>query len=1461
MLSLPYSQRWLAGKVSVFLSDYFETEVSIERLQLSLFAHAIADDFVVLDQKHRPLLSATRVGAEFNLQRFLMSGDVVINSAQFYGANAHAVQDCQDSTFNFQFIVDRLINKDSKEKKKKPYIEVRSIMVRHTNITCDRLWKEEKTGFDVNHLAVADLSLTGKLNVFDNDTVSVTLRRLSFAEKSGLSVTEGSGDFTMGPVSGYNVRDIHLSLPGSEVDVPNASYNDGRGEFAVSTSLAPADFQAFYAPLKGLNSTVYFNCRGDYDNESVRVRNLNIDDSSGSVSLAMDGELSINELLAKHFKLSPDIRNLRSIPDFNLNINKLTLSSEIENVVNTLLNKKVKLLGQLGVSSMTGSVEHEQDRVKATVDVNSPLGNVNLDGTIINGRLKAQTRLEDLQLGTIVSQSVDSVPYLKSITATLNADGIIFGSDNLPEGKLNVVIDEIGLNGYDYHGIDIDLNRHGSMIAADLKSSDPSAFGSVSAHVNTSRQNPTIQGLIDFSRLNLQKMNIVGSKSNVTWIDTRIGIDLSGGTLDNMQGNISIPHIILGNDSVHHTFTSLQLSSQPNGDERNVSLTSPYFNASANGVFKFKDLVANVQKIGHNLLPSIISETHGHVDRADLRVGLDIVDLSPLCSLLGVDLHLDGGPLRANALLSSADSLLDVNVNVPALRSGKQTYSGLAFSLHNDGDNFKTNFHGESMIKGVPVRLDLQASMTDKQIFSDIRWATDHSMRNDGEIQLSGTVEKRTKDGLVIYANVRPTEIYLNDTLWNMHPSQLYYRNNELYVDNFELSMLDGQRSVSINGTASKSSDDTLTVNLRQMDLGYILSMANLRPISLGGLVTGKLTGHSLFSKPVASGHVNIPYFLFNEAHMGALDAYLSWNVIPGSLGIEGHIVDPAFDSDLLVNGDIHLIKDPVQFINLDINCKKANAAFMQRYVSSIMDDFEGRVTGTARIFGTFREIDLEGDVLVDEAALTIPVLNTRYRAYNERVQIRPGVICLNGVRAYDKFGGPEKNGTEHSAVVSGQLTHQHFNDLRFNIDVTGENVLAYDTHSFDDGAFYATCLGSGKVHLEGVPGNTIINIDATPLRGTSLTYNAESPDALTQAGFLTFVDRSKMYLEQDKPELMPVEVPTSDMYINFNVNLTPDAQLRLLMDAKTGDYITLYGSGQMGAKYYNKGDFQIFGTARIDHGTYKLTLQDVIHKEFQLRQGGTISFNGAPMQADLNLQAVYTVPSVSLNDLSMRGTFSNNNVRVNCLMNIDGKAAAPHLTFDFELPSVNEEEARMVRSLISTEEERNLQVVYLLGIGRFFANDYTSVQDQSSTAMNSLLSTTISGQINQVMSNIIGSSDWNFGANVATGNNGWDDVDVEGMLSGRMLNNRLIFNGNFGYRDNPVAQSNFVGDFDLQWLLTKNGNLVLKAYSETNDRYFTKSSLTTQGVGIMAKKDFSSFRDFRSLNGLRKRKIRKPQQ
>ena len=327
---------------------------------------------------------------------------------------------------------------------------------------------------------------------------------------------------------------------------------------------------------------------------------------------------------------------------------------------------------------------------------------------------------------------------------------------------------------------------------------------------------------------------------------------------------------------------------------------------------------------------------------------------------------------------------------------------------------------------------------------------------------------------------------------------------------------------------------------------------------------------------------------------------------------------------------------------------------------------------------------------------------------------------------------------------------------------------------------------------------------------------------------------------------------PGTEMVLNFNMNLTPQAKIRIITDNRSGDAITAYGQGPLRATWHSKGGFDMYGVYTLSRGEYNISLQDIIRKNLMLQAGSSITFAGDPLNADLALKALYTVNGVSLNDLNYGAGFSNKTVRADCILNITGKARAPQVNFDLDLHNISEDEKQMVRQLISTDEDMNKQVMCLLGVGRFLTTGQTvstsgnsTSQQQSSAAMRSFLSTTLTGQLNAAISSILGSqSKWTFGTNFMPGTEGWNKMEVDGLLQGRLLNDRLLINGNFGYRDNPYYASNFIGDFDIRYLLTPRGSVSLRAYSETNDRYFTKSSLTTQGVGIMLQREFTRLRD-----------------
>ena len=152
-------------------------------------------------------------------------------------------------------------------------------------------------------------------------------------------------------------------------------------------------------------------------------------------------------------------------------------------------------------------------------------------------------------------------------------------------------------------------------------------------------------------------------------------------------------------------------------------------------------------------------------------------------------------------------------------------------------------------------------------------------------------------------------------------------------------------------------------------------------------------------------------------------------------------------------------------------------------------------------------------------------------------------------------------------------------------------------------------------------------------------------------------------------------------------------------------------------------------------------------------------------------------------------------------------------------------------------------QIIYLLVLNKFYTPEYNA--QYKSNDFSAVASSALSSQISSIMNSF--TDKVQLGTNIRTSQDGIEDTEVEMLLSSQLLNNRLIFNGNFGYKNSTInnQKNAFIGEFDLEYLLTPSGDIRLKAYNHANDMYMIlKQALTTQGVGIMYKKDFTRFSD-----------------
>ncbi len=690
---------------------------------------------------------------------------------------------------------------------------------------------------------------------------------------------------------------------------------------------------------------------------------------------------------------------------------------------------------------------------------------------------------------------------------------------------------------------------------------------------------------------------------------------------------------------------------------------------------------------------------------------------------------------------------------------------------------------------------------------------------------------------------MKPSQIVVKDSTWVIDPSDIEYSKKYLSVNHFNIHHVD--QHINVSGVASTNPTDSLIADLKNIDVGYVLNLLNFHAVEFDGLLSGQAHLSGLFGKIHGHADVSVNHFLFQTGRMGVLDANVRWNENLNQIDIKAIANDEA--KKTYIDGYVSPAKN---YLDLNIEANHTRLEFVKGFLNTITQNVDAEGTGAIRLFGDLKQLNLTGQV-VASGKMDITSLNTTYSMRNDTIRFIPNQIIFSKDTVYDRNG--------NIGVLDGELDHQYLKDLTFNINIQAQNLLAYDTHTFGENTFYGTVYATGNCGIVGKSGETTITVNATPQKGSQLVYNVGGQGPVDKQNFIKWISKSDSIslnnTSQNESNITAQDnihpgIP-SDLHLNFLINCTPNAAIKLLMDNQTGDFIELHGDGVIRASYYNKGAFDMFGNYVVDHGNYQLTIQNVIKKDFQFQKGGTIAFGGDPFDAALNLKALYMVNGVSLADLNIGKSFTSNNVRVDCLMNITGTPSSPKVDFSLDLPSVNNDAKQMVYSLMNSEEEMNQQVLYLLAVGRFYSQstnnnglESSSQRNQANLAMQSILSGTLSQQINNVLSSVVNNSNWNFGANISTGTEGFYNAEYEGLLSGKLLNNRLLIDGQFGYRDKANATTSFIGDFDIKYLLYPNGNLAIRVYNQTNDRYFTRNSLTTQGIGLIIQKDFNGLRD-----------------
>ena len=1444
-LRLPGVQRELAYNIEKEVSEKLGTKVIVGTVNMGLLNRITIDEVSIYDKARRKMISCHRLSAKLNVLQ-LLRGKIDITSAQVFGMRADISRKTPEDALNCQFLLDSLASKDTVSTSTLN-LSIASLVIRNSSISYNVFSKPKKRGmFDANHLSLNNISGHIIINALTNDSLSARLKKLSLLEENSNLRLEKMTFDVMHNAAATEIRDLQIRTENSDINLSFfLSKEAGRTTVLKLLSnhsfLSSRDVVVFLPQLSETDKSLFIDLDLQGTRNSLKLKELSLRSPSRDFSLSLHGSAGGN---------IDDVINRPQETEWHITLGELFIKQSETGKIANALGAGSDVWRNVGDVKYSAEAECRSGKIMWKGALSTLPGTLLHEVSYTGEKIKAEIKTNSLKLGLVSPNNIlgDSEVHVLS-EASLYGD-----TKRLDKVHAVVTAPLLTLKNYPYRNVNatIDIDRKAATLDLNIEDLNADIMLSATAKnviqcLNGERGDVSdIELSTEVRRLNPEALNLTPQYSQTVF---SAGVSAYCRNIKNIFSDtrIAVSDLSIQDSTQHIACKELVVETKEKGKWREMALSSDFANITAEGHYDINTLKKSFLNLLSQKMPTIpgITEYRGLDNEINIRG--NISDTKIISKMLGTALHAKA-PITVSAFLSDRQKAADISIDNDSLYLGSTHLCNTKIRIKTVSDTLNTTLSTTRYNDdGGYTAISLKGKAADNNLSTLLEWRDKDARLFSGAFHAVSSFYKNTEGENTAYIRVMPSTVTMGDTVWHVHPSEIVYTSKYLDVRRFMVQH--EAQHIIIDGKTTRNTEDSVTVELQDVDVSYIMNMINFHSVEFAGLASGKVVAKNIFQKPEAYANLDVRHFLFEEGRMGTLTVHALWDNTNGQIDLNARCVDEEVipqqysaaadngerDGETKIRGYVSIKEN---YIDLDIKARNTRAEFMKTFCSSFLDDVSLWANGEARLWGDLSKINLTGRLVADGTVHVKP-LNTYYTLRSDTVNLEYNNIRFDRCYIYDSMG--------NRGCISGALHHRHLSRMTFDILVEADNMLCFNFPEFNGSTFCGYVIGSGKCNITGRAGEIVFDIDAYPQKGSEIAYNAASPDAIQNQEFITWKESNDNTAEQNNgKEQGYLEEFNTNIRLNFLIHATPESTLRLLMDERTGDYITLNGSGTLRATYYNKGGMQIFGNYNVTDGEYKMTMQKVITKNFQFLPGGTIVFGGDPFDASINLQAQYVLPSVPLSDLNIGNTFKNNNVRVNCLMNITGTAEHPLVDFDLNIPQASADVQKMITSAMDSEQRRMQQVVYLLSVGRFYAvenNTGQQEQSQASLAMQSFLSGTLSQQLNNVISDVVlKNQNWNFGANISPGDEGMMNAEYEGLISGRVLNNRLLINGQFGYRDNANATTSFIGDFDVRYLLFPNGNLQVRVYNQTSDRYFTKSNLNTQGIGIIFKHDFKDF-------------------
>ena len=905
--------------------------------------------------------------------------------------------------------------------------------------------------------------------------------------------------------------------------------------------------------------------------------------------------------------------------------------------------------------------------------------------------------------------------------------------------------------------------------------------------------------------------------------------DFKGKSLDQLEGEIKISSAAIENEN--KTVNLNPISIRQNIDENKTLLeikNTDCISGIAEGRFNTSELRGLFQNTFHQVYPFLPRKEVTPAQKVSfkLKVYKKLLDaLYPSFSISG------NIALRGN--INSDRQRSQLVLDAPLMRYNDIQFQKLHFQVDTKNPLYNTFLHVENVshkyYKGKDFNL-ISTKLRDTLFFRS-EFKGPKTAKIPFEVNF---YHNREADG-TSHFGFKKSIVPIGNGTWTLNPTDVNNQkiSYDLKSQETQLSKLtasSGSQSIEVSG-------DYLNPNAFRLDLEVKkVQLENLLPKIPNFKIAGK---SSLAARIIRSSTENsldvtaaVETFKINDESLGDLNFSTNGNTKLNTYFANLDLVDKN-EQTLTVKGLWQGLEDPV--LNFNLNFNAMDIAFLSPLGKKAINNIRGKVGGEVTLWGPLNEINHEGSLEWTQGGFGIPFLNLNYQLMPSVVNLSNQSFVFNSTKMEDIAEGT-------TAVLDGNFSHSNFTNWFTDLEISSDRMLLLNTKLEPESLFFGQGYLDGLVRLKGPTKNLKISLQGTTEEGTSIKIPWSEDYGLTDTSFVSFINKNKRNRFEDKDKKKTLK-DIKGVELDFELDVNNKATVEIVIDQETGSYLSGRGAGNLLMEINTNGKFNMWGDFITFDGIYNFKNLGVIDKKFNVRPGGTIVWEGDPIGAQMDLEAVYDVPGGANPALLLDNPNFNKNIPTEVLIRLQGNLLKPDdPIFEIGFPNTSGTVASEINYRLADPQRSQLQAISLLSQGIFINEVSVSMQG---------ITNNLYQKASDIVSNLISEENdkLKIGIDYLQGDkSALLDIATEdrlGFTLSTQISEKILLNGKIGVPVGGLEQTLIVGNVQIDFILNEEGSLRAKVFNKENEfRYIGDELGYTQGVGLSYDVDFNTFKE-----------------